>query len=970
MRSKEGSEGARSLLAAFLREHPDAGTPEIQAFAAQHPREASELATLFAQIEELRGLLDLPAGVIAEHLLDSASSTVEGPDDPFPSSELELHPATDVGLAELLPRKTDTARRYRVDGEIARGGMGSILKVWDRDLHRFLAMKVARAKTAGDGKEIAEDADSGKLARFLEEAQITGQLDHPGIVPVHELGLDERGRVFFTMKLVKGRTLKEVIDEHRRGEGGWTLTRVLGLLLKVCEAMSYAHDKGVVHRDLKPINVMIGRYGEVYVMDWGLAKVLRATAPPPPRQKDQDVATQSQLDTFRLRETSEDPQSPLWTVEGNVVGTPPFMAPEQAAGEPSAVGPLVDVYAAGAILYQLLTGRLPYVDPQARYNAHVTWLMVRTGPPKSVSSLAPDRPAELVAICEKAMARDVDQRYPSMAALAEDLRAFLEGRVVHAFETGAWADARKWIVRNRALAFSLTAAILGLAGGLVASLILHAYATRNEKAAIEERNKVLQISTAKRLEELLADSEKLWPVHSSSIPAMQDWIRRARALRGHEANLRQDLDELRRQGSRSGEEPVSPSNVVLAAVTDPRTPEDAAVPAVEQRWVFAEEATQWYHDTLARLVDDLERLTDPDPDIGAITRIAARIDKAELAHYASLVDPAAQDLWTEAIASIRDRSECPAYAGLEIQPQEGLLPIGRDPLSGLWEFAHVASGEAAIRDSDGSLFLIEESGIVFVLIPPGKGQLGGQSIDPSGPNYDRWATLGDAHQGPRECTFHAFFCSKYELTQGQWITLSGSNPSGFDPEDYQRAGQYSIPPFTKLHPVEQVSWNDCLELCEHFRLAIPTMDQWEYAARAGGTTPFTDGSSEESLLGVANIHDRTSVTKAGSNWPSKNTDFVDGWCFTAPVGLFRANGFGLHDVLGNVGEWCSDPILYGSRDVPGVQSPQVEVSPIRAYCGGCYFYPSTSARLCSRDFDHPSNRQLYIGLRVIRAIEQ
>src|SRR5262245_35996380 len=193
--------------------------------------------------------------------------------DPEPN---EPRPDSTGGLPALkrLFGRTGVFERYKLEGEIARGGMGAILRVWDEDLQRHLAMKVVlgQGEAAPSGK--TPPVDSRRLARFLEEAQVTSQLDHPGIVPVHELGLDAKGCVYFTMKLVKGKTLKDVLDELAAGEGDWTQTRVLGVIQKVCDAMAYAHHKGVIHRDLKPTNVMVGRFGEVYVMDWGLARVL------------------------------------------------------------------------------------------------------------------------------------------------------------------------------------------------------------------------------------------------------------------------------------------------------------------------------------------------------------------------------------------------------------------------------------------------------------------------------------------------------------------------------------------------------------------------------------------------------------------------------------------------------------------------------------------------------------------------
>ena len=182
----------------------------------------------------------------------------------------------DAKAVEGLAAKPRTDSRYVFKGEIGRGGMGVVLRVFDAELRRTLAMKVVLG-SGGASTGDTPAVDPEQLSRFLEEAQVTGQLDHPGVVPVHELGVDQDGQVYFTMRLVKGRTFREVIDlVHQEGEGrgeSWAITRALGHLLKVCEAMAFAHDKGVVHRDLKPANVMVGEYGEVYVMDWGIARV-------------------------------------------------------------------------------------------------------------------------------------------------------------------------------------------------------------------------------------------------------------------------------------------------------------------------------------------------------------------------------------------------------------------------------------------------------------------------------------------------------------------------------------------------------------------------------------------------------------------------------------------------------------------------------------------------------------------------
>jgi len=174
--------------------------------------------------------------------------------------------ATSEELLDRLKRPRRGGERYVEGEELARGGMGSIVRAHDDDLDRDVAMKVMLGR------------GSRQVARFLEEARVTGHLEHPGVVPVHELGVDERGRVFFTMRLIEGRDLREIIRLVRARAEGWTLTRALEVLLKVCDTVAYAHSRGVVHRDIKPANVRVGSFGEVYVMDWGLARAPRTPA--------------------------------------------------------------------------------------------------------------------------------------------------------------------------------------------------------------------------------------------------------------------------------------------------------------------------------------------------------------------------------------------------------------------------------------------------------------------------------------------------------------------------------------------------------------------------------------------------------------------------------------------------------------------------------------------------------------------
>src|SRR5262245_20052353 len=196
-------------------------------------------------------------------------------------------------LLSRLQAATPSTSRYAFEEEIARGGMGAIYRVYDEALKRELAMKVMLGPRSGSvtpvgspagtpvGSPVGSPGAGAIERRFIEEARITGQLNHPGIVPLHELGLDAQGRLFFTMRLIHGDTFADVIAWIARGERVFTLARALHVLINVCDAMAYAHSRGIVHRDLKPANIMVGRFGETYVMDWGLARVVAAATSEP-----------------------------------------------------------------------------------------------------------------------------------------------------------------------------------------------------------------------------------------------------------------------------------------------------------------------------------------------------------------------------------------------------------------------------------------------------------------------------------------------------------------------------------------------------------------------------------------------------------------------------------------------------------------------------------------------------------------
>ena len=243
---------AESLFAGHLAELELGARTDFEALCREHPTHADELRRLMAEWlrhESLAGRAGLRAGT---HTRDA--------DLVAPSAEERA--AVERLLTELAS-SSGFVDRYLIQGEIGHGGMGVVYRVLDRKLDRQLALKVIRGRQSSLPGLAPSPPSSRQLARFLNEARITSQLDHPGIVPVHESGADPEGRVYFTMKLVQGRTLAELLELHAIGNERWTLARMLGILQRVCEAVAFAHERGVIHRDLKPSNVMVGDFGEV-----------------------------------------------------------------------------------------------------------------------------------------------------------------------------------------------------------------------------------------------------------------------------------------------------------------------------------------------------------------------------------------------------------------------------------------------------------------------------------------------------------------------------------------------------------------------------------------------------------------------------------------------------------------------------------------------------------------------------------
>jgi serine/threonine protein kinase len=341
---------------------------------------------------------DAPQGRCPACLLAAGMETMGA--ETLLEEEIERAEPIEVDVFEEAPGK------YTLIGEHARGGMGRVLLVHDESLGRDVALKeLLPGRGSGSAPTPAEAQHSKEMsARFLREARITGQLEHPSITPVHEIGRREDGSLYYTMKLVKGRTLEQAIKECK------TLDERLKLLphfVDLCNAIAYAHSRNVIHRDIKPANVMVGNYGETVILDWGLAKVKdEPDEPVAPEDVDPNAATV-------LGINQDTPTSGHKTAMGQLLGTPVYMSPEQAKGLPA--DERSDIYSLGAVLYEILTGRPPFNGKTIdEIVAHVIY-----DEPESPRDIESRIHKKMEIICVRAIGKRTDVRFKSASSLAD-----------------------------------------------------------------------------------------------------------------------------------------------------------------------------------------------------------------------------------------------------------------------------------------------------------------------------------------------------------------------------------------------------------------------------------------------------------------------------------------------------------------------------------------------------------------------
>lgn len=394
---------------------------------------------------------------------DNDAANPAGEDSKAPRSESDI-PGLDLLANVLHPQRAGSSKptgatlappasfaanlSLRNLGPLGAGGLGVVWSVHDLALNRDVALKQIRAEYS----HLPQPRQ-----RFIREARITGLLEHPSIIPIHLLSTG--AAPFYTMRLVREGTLHDAVSamHQLRKDGGdirSDLRRFITVLVRIGEAIAYAHSKGVVHRDLKPANVVLGPFGEVFVLDWGLAKLMQAAE-----------------ESLHLHEDQlfDEPDE---TADGQIIGTVSFMAPEQAAGNASAIGTHTDVFGLGAILFQVLTGQSPH---RLAANESLQQLLLRIAktPAPTPDSLNPRAPRRLVAICNKAMAFRAENRYPAVRDFVDDLNRWLAGESVAALPDRWYDRAVRWALRRPLL-------VMGVLTALAAVFVLFAARTAFE----------------------------------------------------------------------------------------------------------------------------------------------------------------------------------------------------------------------------------------------------------------------------------------------------------------------------------------------------------------------------------------------------------------------------------------------------------------------------------------------------------
>lgn len=859
---------------------------------------------------------------------------------------------------------------FRILRKIGSGGMGTVYEAEQVSLQRPVALKVLPSHLS-----FSDEA----VSKFHREAEAGGRQSHPDIVAIHAVG-EHEGFHYIAQELVKdGITLNDQLEELREtGEQppGY-FRKVAKLVSRIADALQHAHDSGVVHRDVKPSNILLAGEWNPKVTDFGLARI---------------------EDALALSRT------------GDLAGTPYYMSPEQAMSRRAGIDKRTDIYSLGVTLYEMLTLKRPFEGA----TSHEILKKIVVVDPVDPHKANPKVPRDISVICSKAMEKLPANRYQSMEKFSKDLTRYVKGDAILARPVGLGIRLWKRVRRNPVVSTAVGVAILAVFG-FVLYLLLWSYpriryekkvaesekerALAAEKSAKEQYRQITRLSDIRRLADLEKEAEELWPAHPDNIVRLNDWLVRAGVLFGRLVTHRKTLDALKKMALPRDEAAIQkdrdnhPSwpklldarkarEIIVARLAGIEAGDAGGASAEEAEvltkrladldrritrleivikhyrvWEFADMETLWQHDLLEELVRGIVRMVDVEGGWGVIRDIEERLEFASTVEERSITSRQVE--WDRAVASIASKEECPQYNGLRIKEQIGFVPIGRDPDSGLWEFVHIQSGEIPERDEDWKLILFEEMGIVFVLIPGGEFQMGAvpptEENPPGSPNVDPQARTDEAPV--HKVALKPFFMSKFEMAQSQWYM--GDNPSF-----YHAGGKLGGVAVDFLHPAESVSWFDCQTMLRRLNLRLPSEAEWEYAARAGTATVYWTGDEKQTLEGAVNLCDLFCKRNGGPATWTYEEWLYDGHTVHAPVGGFNPNAFGLHEVCGNISEWCQDSYIDNYEAMPtdgsAFESPGCQH---RVYRGGNWRNHAHLCRSACRSGALPNSRGDYLGLR-------
>lgn len=872
---------------------------------------------------EASGANDLPGPVLDE--LDRVLGLPSSAQDSQVSLLVEVYPKHAVAIwqhvamcrnlstafgGKTMPWLTEPKQLggYQILETLKSGGMGAVYVAADPKLDRRVAIK-----TILPALLLLEPARE----RFDRETKALARLQHPGICTLFERG-EEAGLPYMVLELIEGNDLDSLLALSREQER---------------KAVDLSLNPGGPKEDGAAIRTGQRIVGEVVAL---FEKVARAVDQAHRLQlvhrdlKPANIMVRTDgepvvLD-FGLALHTADGEARL-SATGDAVGTWPYMSPEQVDQE--TIDHRTDVWSLGVSMYEALCLQLPF-DAGTRGQLSE---QIRVGDPPKLRARNPYVPKSLEIVVATAMAKNPDDRYRSAELLADDLRRVREHRPVLARPVRPWIRLLQWTRRNPAASFLIVSVIVGSWVGLWQ----YQTSRTNELIAESRRLRSDMLVHGLRLSEARRDELSLYPASPEMIEPMRQWLaRHARQLRTSKAFVKEAIRQLS---------------------LDPNL----------------SKADRRDHEAL--LSNHLEELEEFDPVIRGVER---RLSWAENLRAASVADH--RVAWARARASIKSADGVVASTAyrdhpIDLEPRVGLVPLGIDPVTKLWEFYHLRTAADLTRDTAPAAVAIPQrnesrrlemtarTGLVFVLVPGGTFLMGTQT-DPNKKNYFP-VPERDGYEGPVHAVKLApFFISKYEMTQAQWVRLAASNPAY-----YQAGKDTKLTRVDGRHPVESVNHPTCVGMLSKAGLELPTEAQWEYACRAGTHAPWSTGRKERSLEGHANLRDLTYAStyeKQGLPRPRHVVPIDDGWVFHAPVGSFQPNAFGLHDMHGNVSEWCLES--FGRYDFPvadqtGRRQSPPGYSPRRLTRGGSFSAGSWHVRSGARDVRYPDEATSGQGVR-------